>query len=322
MFDSTLVWFRRDLREDDHVALDEALRRARRVYCAFVFDREILDKLPDKKDRRVEFIRESLLDLDRGLRRRGGALIVRHGEAVDEIPRLAAELGVAAVFVNRDYEPQAKRRDAKVAAALRAEGVGFESFKDQAVFDGVEVLSLAGKPYSVFTPYRNAWLKRLSEEDLSSRGGAWGGDAGRLAAPDFAVRVLELRELGFAPAGLRDVGVEPGMSGARRRLADFGERLAQYRETRDFPALDGTSRLSAHLRFGTVSIRELAAVAVRRGALAGAEGASTWLSELVWRDFYFMILDHFPQVERRPFKPGYAAIEWETGATADASFAA
>ena len=136
MLDSILVWFRRDLRDIDHAALGEALRRARRVHCAFVFDREILDALETRADRRVEFIRDALLELDAALRRRGGGLLVQHGWATREIPRLARELGVAAVFTNRDYEPQAKRRDAVVAAALSVLGISFEAFKDQALLDG------------------------------------------------------------------------------------------------------------------------------------------------------------------------------------------
>ena len=156
MLDAVLVWFRRDLRDFDHAALSEALRRARRVHCAFVFDRAILDALPTRADRRVEFIRESLVELDRALRQRGGGLIVRHAVAASEIPRLARELRVDAVFANRDYEPQAKARDAAVAATLSETGIDFESFKDQVIFDGAEVLTQAGRPYTVFTPYKNA----------------------------------------------------------------------------------------------------------------------------------------------------------------------
>jgi len=156
------------LRDTDHAALCQALRRGRRVYCAFVFDREILDRLEQRADRRVEFILESLAELDAALRARGGALLVRHGWAVSEIPRLASQLGVEAVFANRDYEPNAKQRDAAVGAALRAIGIAFESFKDQAIFDANDVLTQAGRPYTVFTPYRNAWLKRLTEDDWRS----------------------------------------------------------------------------------------------------------------------------------------------------------
>ncbi len=318
MLDSILVWFRRDLRCTDHVALDEALRRGRRVFCCFVFDREILCSLPSPVDRRVEFIRESLVELDDALRRRGGGLIVRHGVACREIPRLARELGVNAMFANCDYEPQAKVRDARVAAELGGLGVGFESFKDQAVFDGPEVLTQAGRPYTVFTPYKNAWLRRLADEDLL----ASAGGAGCLVPSPLATGVPSLEEIGFEPTDLCQLGIVPGMSGARQLLADFRARLPRYAEQRNFPALKGVSYLSVHLRFGTVSIRELVSIALAEGALAGEEGAATWLSELIWRDFYFMILDCFPQVAERAFKPDYDAIDWEQGDVADALFVA
>ncbi|MEO8409856.1 MAG: deoxyribodipyrimidine photo-lyase, partial [Propionivibrio sp.] len=322
--DSVLVWFRRDLRSDDHVALADALRRARRVYCAFVFDREILDVLSDRLDRRVDFIRGSLIELDSALLQRGGGLIVRHARATDEIPRLAGELGVAAVFANRDYEPQSKRRDAKVADVLGKLGIGFESFKDQVVFDGTEVLTLAGKPYTVFTPYKNAWLKRLTDDDLSIGIHEQRADSGKLVASSLAGKIPALAEIGFAPTDLPTLAVVPGMAGARQLVERFCAvgAIARYAQERDFPALDGGSRLSVHLRFGTVSIRELANRALAHGALTGAAGPATWLSELIWRDFYFMILDHFPHVAERAFKPEYDAIAWESGDLADARFAA
>jgi len=319
MMDVILVWFRRDLRDTDHAALCEALRRGRRVYCAFVFDREILDLLEPSGDRRVDFIRESLVELDRALRARGGGLIVRQGWARSEIPRLARELAVAAVFANRDYEPQAKQRDAAVAAALRADGIAFESFKDQAILDGEEVLTQAGRPYTVFTPYKNAWLKRLSDDDWQPHAGR----GGCLALAATAAGVPSLAELGFAASDLHSLGIVPGMSGGRQLLDDFLGRMALYRQQRDFPAVKGVSYLSVHLRFGTVSIRALVAQAVAAGALrVGAEGAATWLSELIWRDFYFMILDRFPQVVERAFKPDYDAIAWEHGPAAEDAFAA
>jgi deoxyribodipyrimidine photo-lyase len=325
MLDSVLVWFRRDLRDTDHAALAEALRRARCVYCAFIFDREILDRLPDRTDRRVEFIRESLVELDAALRKRGGALIVRHAWAESEIPKLAATLGVSAVFTNRDYEPQAKVRDASVASALDEAGIAFESFKDQVVFDGAEVLTLAGRPYSVFTPYKNAWLKRLTDDDLQAHGTA-GEAKGCLVPSPLAEGVPSLDSLGFAPGDLQQLGIVPGMRGAQSLLADFAGRVGLYKLQRDYPAVKGVSYLSVHLRFGTVAIRELARAAIAAGALdankEGAEGAATWLSELVWRDFYFMILDTFPHVAVRAFKPEYDAIAWETDAQADAHFAA
>ena len=297
--EKALVWFRRDLRDDDHAALSAALAEAQQVYCAFIFDRKILDALPSKRDRRVHFIRESLLELDAALRAKGGGLIVRHGWAEDEIPQLASELGVNAVFANRDYEPAAKLRDQAVAAALETSGVAFHSLKDQAIFDGDEVLTQAGKPYTVFTPYKNAWLKRLTAVDSAAHrcvGVFAGGE--RAGVPTLAA-------LGFDETDLRAVGIQPGMSGARALWDDFSDgRIKRYGALRDFPALKGVSYLSVHLRFGTLSIREL----VRAAREAEAE---VWLSELIWRDFYFMILDRFPQVgQGRAFKMDYDTIHW------------
>jgi deoxyribodipyrimidine photo-lyase len=274
--EKALVWFRRDLRDHDHAALSAALASADTVHCAFVFDTDILEALPVRVDRRVHFIHESLLELDAALRRRGGGLIVRHGRPAEEIPRLARELGAGAVFANRDYEPYAKARDTAVASALATAGIAFHSPRDQAVLDGDDVLTQSGRPFTVFTPYRNAWLKRLTDADL-----------------------------GFAPTDLAGHGVRPGMSGARLLWDEFRERrIGQYGALRDFPARRGVSYLSVHLRFGTLSIRE----AVRA---ARAAGADSWLNELIWRDFYFMILDRFPHVVERSFKPEFDALVWD-----------
>jgi len=294
-----LVWFRRDLRDTDHAALAAALASGRPVHCAFVFDREILDALPSRRDRRVEFIRESLVELDAALRVRGGGLIVRHGMARDEITALAGEQGVAAVFANRDYEPAAKARDSAVASALGDAGIDFQTFRDQVVFDGDAVLTQAGKPYTVFTPYRNAWRKRLTAADSApcSADGRFAGDAG--------CGVPTLAEIGFEATDLGELGIRPGMSGARALWDEFrAGRIGRYAALRDFPAVKGVSYLSVHLRFGTISIRELV-----RGALAA--DADTWLNELIWRDFYFMILDRFPHAVDRAFKPEYDAIAWD-----------
>lgn len=297
--EKALVWFRRDLRDNDHAALSAALSKAQAVYCAFVFDSEILDALPDKRDRRVHFIRESLVELDVALRARGGGLIVRHGRAQEIIPALAKELGASAVFANRDYEPAAKQRDAAVAETLRQQGVSFDALKDQAIFDGGEVLTQAGKPFSVFTPYKNAWLKRLSAADSAS----W-PCRGRLVALK-AEGVPELVDIGFVVSDLLEIGIQPGMSGARKLWDDFRQdRITRYGALRDFPAVRGVSYLSVHLRFGTVSIRELLRTALE-------QKADAWLGELIWRDFYFMILDHFPHVVGQAFKPDYDAIQWE-----------
>lgn len=297
--EKALVWFRRDLRDFDHAALSAALAEAREVHCVFIFATEILDALPTPTDRRVHFIRESLLELDAALRARGGGLIVRHGRSVEEIPRLARELGVGTVFANRDYEPAARQRDAQVAAALAASGIAFRNGKDQVIFECDELLTQAGKPYTVFTPYKNAWLKRLSSADHAPY-----ASHGKLAASRLVSGVPELATLGFVPTDLVEVGIQPGMSGARALWDEFRpSRLENYGKTRDFPAIKGVSYLSVHLRFGTLSIRQLVSTAL-------AQEAMTWLSELIWRDFYFMILDRFPRVIDQAFKPEYDAIQW------------
>ncbi|MCE1187216.1 MAG: deoxyribodipyrimidine photo-lyase, partial [Rhodocyclales bacterium] len=163
-----LVWFRRDLRDFDHAALFHALKSHAQVYCVFVFDIGILDALQQRADRRVEFIHRSLQALDGALRARGGGLIVRHGDPVSLIPALASHLEVAAVYANRDYEPAALRRDADVADALRTLGIGFQDFKDQVIFEKDEVLTQAGRPFSVFTPYKKTWLKQLDDFQLKA----------------------------------------------------------------------------------------------------------------------------------------------------------
>ena len=318
MLDSVLVWFRRDLRDIDNAALAEATRRARKVFCTFVFDEEILDTLPSQSDRRVEFIRDSLVELDQNLKQRGGGLIIRTGRATDEIPILAMALDVSAVFINRDYEPRAKRRDAQVAKALNIARVGFESFKDQAVFEHPEVLTSSGRPYTVFTPYKKAWLKRLSDEDFAP----FRLDTGKLVATPSATTIPTLEQIGFQATNLRQLGIVPGMSGASRLLEDFRSRIERYQIQRDFPAVKGVSYLSVHLRFGTISIRELVRAALDAGALAGQDGASSWLSELIWRDFYFMILDCFPHVVEHSFKPEFDRIRWEYDEVAKTRFVA
>lgn len=305
MLASALVWFRRDLRDYDHAALHHALKNARRVWCVFVFDTTILDALPSRRDRRVDFIRQSLVQLDAALASNGGGLIVRHGPAVREIPALARELGVASVFANRDYEPQAKARDGAVAAALAEAGISLQLFKDQAIFDGDEVLTKGGTAYTVFTPYKNTWLAKL--DDFYLRPYPVAPYVDRLAPPPGANAIPSLPSIGFEATDLEAIGVEPGMRGAVRRWEDFQERLDDYAARRDFPAIKGVSYLSAHLRFGTLSIRQLAAGAWRRG---GA-GAQAWLNELIWRDFYFMVLDHFPQLPSGCFKPEFDALTWD-----------
>ena len=303
-----LVWLRRDLRLTDHAALYHALKRHRCVYVAFVFDRGILDCLP-RIDRRVEFILGSLTELDAALREAGGALIVRHGHPREIIPALARAMGAAAVYTNRDYEPGAVRRDQDIAQTLALAGVGFHAFKDQAIFECNEILTQAGKPFTVFTPYKNAWYKKaaLNEGDFYVRPYPVERYFTHLATSSLATGVPTLAEIGFEPTDLGLIGVVPGMTGARERVDDFFTRIDLYRSARDFPAVKGVSYLSAHLRFGTISIRELAGRAWREGS----DGALGWLNELIWRDFYFAILHHFPHSVGHAFKPAFDALRWD-----------
>ncbi len=296
-----LFWFRRDLRLSDNAALHAALKSSRRVWCVFVFDTDILDRLPSRADRRVEFIRASAVQLNEALIAVGSTLLTLHGRACEEIPRLAAKLGVDAVFANHDYEPEAVARDTAVARALAARGVAFRTRKDQVIFEKDEVLTGAGKPFSVYSPYRDAWLKRLVpffhqaypvEKYLAA------------LAPAAAQEVPALSALGFEQTNLDRIGIPPGAQGAEKLLEDFLQRIDAYRERRDFPAVRGPSYLSVHLRFGTVSVRRLVALAAARTS----EGARTWLHELIWRDFYFMILHYHPRVVTHAFKQELDAI--------------
>ena len=298
-----LVWFRRDLRDFDHAALYQALKQARQVVCAFIFDREILDALADPADRRVEFIHASVAELQQALQRRGGGLVVRHGIARDEIVRLAAEIQADAVFFNHEDDPAALARDAAVEAALKRCSIAVHHAKDCVIFEREEVLTAAGTPFSVFTPYKNAWLRALAPFYLQ----AYPVDAyaDRLAAQSSVIPGLQ--DMGFVASNLRELKLPTGMSGGARLFGDFLQRIDRYQETRDFPAVKGPSYLSVHLRFGTVSIRQLAAAAWQQGG----RGAQTWLSELIWRDFYHQILWHRPDVAAgHAFKKQYDTLPW------------
>jgi deoxyribodipyrimidine photo-lyase len=315
----SLVWFRRDLRAFDHAALHHALTSSNVVHCAFIFDEEILASLP-REDRRVEFIHASLAELDAELRQLGGHLIVRHAVAAADIVRLAAELEVDAVFANGDYEPQAIARDAIVAARLEQEGRRFFSFKDQVIFEKSEVLTLAGQTFSVFTPYKNAWLKRMAAEPECLAPWPIEPYAAKLAPAPPGHRLPSLDEIGFLPTNLP---IPAGMSGAATLFEDFIPRIGAYDEARNYPAVKGASYLSMHLRFGTLSVRHLVRTVKQLVASgAGGAGAPVWLSELIWREFYAQILFHHPRVVDHAFKPAYDAIEWEAGADADEAFAA
>ena len=329
---SALVWLRRDLRCHDHAALFHALKNAQKVWCAFVFDTDILDALP-RQDRRVAFIRESLVELDGALRvlaANAGApspalagLIVRQGPARRELPRLAEQLGVQAVYAAHDDDPYALQRDAQVRGALSNVGAALYTLKDHVIFERNEVLTGNDTPYGVFTPYKNAWLKKLEPYYVQpypvEKYAAHLAPIPPTVCPTDAPRVPTLPDIGFEPVS--DLKVPPGTCGARALLDDFLQRIDQYDETRNFPGIKGPSYLSTHLRFGTVSIRELAQLAWQR-VQQGSGGAQVWLSELIWRDFYHQVLFHHPHVAGQAYKREYDRIKWAHGKQADAHFEA
>ncbi len=313
-----LVWLRRDLRVHDNAALYHALKHCRQVHVAFVFDTAILDGLP-RADRRVEFIRESLVALDQRLAELGGegcGLIVRHGVAEQEIPQLARQLGALAVFASHDDEPYALQRDARVRGQLAALGTALHTCKDHVVFERQEVMTQSGTAFSVFTPYKNAWLRKVNDHDLQAY--PVERHAQQLAPRPESLRlpVPRLADMGFAPTNLQDLHIAAGEAGAQALLAEFLQRIDAYGQRRDFPAVKGPSYLSVHLRFGTVSVRQLAREAHAR-MLAGSEGAGVWLSELIWRDFYAQVLANFAHVGAgESFKRDYDAIAWAHGTQA------
>lgn len=326
-YQTGLMWFRRDLRVDDNAALYHALKSCHQVFCVFVLDREILESLP-RTDRRVDFILESLKDLDTQVQRLaaahgvdGARLLVEHAWADQALQTLASALAVDAVFANHDDEPMALARDARVGTLLAKAGKAFHTFKDHVIFERKELLTQGSKPYSVFTPYKNAWLKKVDSYYLQAYPVSQYGQALAPAPPGRHARIPSLSDIGFRQSNLAELKIPTGSIGGRQLLDDFASRMDQYHATRNFPAVKGPSYLGVHLRFGTVSIRQLAGNAWRQHT-QGSEGAGVWLSELIWRDFYAQILSNFPHAASASFKPAYDAIEWEQGPRAQEVFMA
>lgn len=288
-------WFRRDLRLNDNHGLYQALKAGKPVLPVFIFDRNILDKLQDKDDARVDFIHQTLSSLQAELEELGSTLLVKYGHPQEIWKEILQEYDLEAIYCNRDYEPYAKERDTAVAELSEKAGVDFHHFKDQVIFEGEEVLKKDGTPYTVFTPYSRRWKERLhsrvEQEELfylksypceKYSDAFWQNEA--LPLPSLA-------EMGFEPTSISfpSTTVSRGL-------------IRNYAETRDYPAKDGTSRLGIHFRFGTISIREKA---------RHAQGLSeVFLNELIWRDFYAMILFHFPKVVNGPFRDKYQWIAW------------
>lgn len=281
-------WLRRDLRLDDNTALYHALKSGKRVLVVFIYDTAILDKLPSRSDRRVQFISEQLKQINTTLANYNSTLLVEYGTPFDAWKRLTSRFNITAVYSNHDYEPYANERDGKIRHLLRSRGAQFHTYKDQCIFEKRELLTGTGNPYTVFTPYSRSWKSALTDEHIAKR------DSLSLLGNLYA---LPLRDV----PSLNEIGFEP--TDANFPLDVFDTSLISiYDKVRDYPAQRGTTRLSVHLRFGTISIRECVRVARQYN--------ETWLNELIWRDFYMMILANFPHIVEHSFKPQYDEIEW------------
>ena len=283
-----VFWFRRYLRLHDNAELYQSLKSSKPVVPVFIFDRNILDELEDRSDRRVEFIHNVLSGIQQQLNELGSTLDVRYGFPDEVFGQLLKDYKIEKVFTNHDYEPYARKRDASIEKLLKENKVSFHSFKDQVIFEKDEVLKADGKPYTVFTPFAGKWKALLNKFFLSSY------PAEKHFSNFFkqtAIEIPSLESINFKPAGKPFPPKEWGV-----------DIIKEYKEQRDYPAIAGTSRLSVHLRFGTISIRELARKA---GSLN-----ETFLNELIWRDFYHMILWHFPHVVSKAFKQEYDKIQW------------
>jgi deoxyribodipyrimidine photo-lyase len=284
-----IFWFRRDLRLDDNAGLYHALGSGNPVLPLFIFDTVILDQLENKADRRVEFIHMALCDMQEQLKEKGSTLEVHYGSPPDVFRRLMTEYEISGVFTNTDYEPYATQRDGDIKKLLAGQGIPFYSYKDQVIFEKGEVLKDNGKPYTVYTPYSRRWRAKLNDFYVSSYPVKkyWSN-----FLPQRPGVIPSLASLGFKKTG----GLFPPDS-VRSEL------IKKYDKQRDYPGINGTSRMGVHLRFGTISIRALARKAVQLN--------ETYLNELIWREFYQMILWHFPAVGAgRSFKPAYDDIKW------------
>ncbi len=284
-----IFWFRRDLRLHDNAGLYHALKGEPPVVPLFIFDKIILDQLEEKKDRRVEFIRDTILEMQEQLVKKDSSLAVYYGTPHEVFEKLISEYDVQTVFTNHDYEPYAIERDTMIKNLLSKKNIGFKSFKDQVIFEKDEVLKDDGKPYTVYTPYSRKWKSALADFYVKPY------PVEKYSKNYFkqsSKRIPSLDSMGFKEAG----GSFPSKN-------PTDELIRHYNKTRNFPGTDGTSRLGIHLRFGTISIRKLIAKAQKLN--------NTFLNELIWREFYMSILWHFPQVgHHKAFKPEYDNIKW------------
>ena len=288
MAEIIVFWFRRDLRLHDNTGLSHALQCGKHVLPIFIFDTDILDPLEDRADRRVSMIYDMVLSLKAELEALGSSLLIEHGRPIDVFQSLAQRYRIDGVFTNHDYEPYGMKRDASISDWCGKNRVVFRSFKDIVVFEKNEVLKGDGKPYTVFTPYSRKWMSLCNEHCLKSC------DTDRYNKLYFKTEYFPTPSLG-------ELGFSRFTYHLPSKMVD-DDLILHYKTNRDYPSIAGTSKLSTHLRFGTISIRELVSRAI--------ELDFTFLTELIWREFYMMILSHFPQVVTRSFKPQYDNIKW------------
>lgn len=300
-----LVWLRRDLRLQDNTAISEASRSSNNIAVVFVFDKKILNQIKTPTDHRISFIFDSITELNSELEKKGSHLIVQYGDPIQKIPNLVKNLGASSLFFNEDYELYSKKRDKEIGSILTKSGVTVQSSKDHVIFSGQDILKPDGQPYQMFTPYKKTWLKKLRSRDIENK-----KSTHNFLDKKFLFKYskkLTLDNLGFKHAHQYYPFQKPGRKAGKKCLSSFSKVLKRYNKDRDFPYIeDGTSGLSVHLRFGTVSVREC----VRLSRTSKSKGSQTWLSELIWRDFYSMILDQYPYVEKECFKSQYNGIKW------------
>jgi deoxyribodipyrimidine photo-lyase len=284
----TIFWFRRDLRLNDNAGLFHALKNEKEVQCIFIFDKNILDKL-DVKDRRIGIIHDFIMNLNAELMKHGACLKTYYGSPIEIFSKLIIEKKVNSVYTNHDYEPYANERDNLIGQLLSKHEIGFKTFKDQCIFERDEVTKDDGLAYTVYTSYMKKWKSKLKPYHYKSYPTEKYFSSLR---QDVNSEIISLDSMNFNQIKIQ---IED-----KKITAD---KIVRYHETRDFPSLKGgTTRLSVHLRFGTISIRELVRLAMNTN--------ETWLNELIWRDFYMMILHHFPHVSKSSFKPKYDQIQW------------
>jgi len=277
----SIFWFRRDLRLLDNTALNQALAENNNVLPIFIFDEEILNELP-QDDPRINFIYDNLYAIDQTLKTHHASIICLKGNPLEVWKKLIEEYPIHCVYVNKDYEPYAKNRDAKIAELLHSKGIEFKSFKDQVIHEENEVMKIDGTPYTVFTPYKNQWLAIYKPQP----------PAESVAYKNFCQKVIPfptLASLGFTKSSIQVVNYTLS-------------QIENYPSTRNFPDMDSTSYLSPHLRFGTVSIRSIIS------KLKATD--HVFMSELIWREFFMQILFHFPHVVTQNFKSKYDGIAW------------